>query len=103
MSHCTEKTNATSAPKAWESIFNALDHRLEMTQVGCCGMSGSFGHLKDKKPLSKKIYDLSWKKVIDANDADVLLATGFSCRSQVERFGKKTIVHPIVKLNEMIR
>lgn len=103
MSHCTEKTNATSAPKAWESIFKSLDHKLEMTQVGCCGMSGSFGHLKDKKPLSKKIYDLSWKKVIDANDADVLLATGFSCRSQVERFGNKTIVHPIVKLNEMIR
>lgn len=102
MSHCTEKTNATHAPKAWQTVFEAFGLQLELMKSGCCGMSGGFGHIKKNLEVSKKIYSQSWAKIIDQNEASTLLATGSSCRGQVKRIDQKTIVHPLVKLNELI-
>ena len=102
MSHCTEKTNATHAPKAWQNVFKAFGLPLELMKSGCCGMSGGFGHIKKNVEISKKIYDQSWKKIIQENVPTTLLATGSSCRGQVKRIDQVSIVHPLVKLNELI-
>lgn len=102
MSHCTEKTNATHAPKAWQTIFAHLKVPLEAQKSGCCGMSGAFGHIKENLNLSERIYQQSWGKIVHENAPNTLLATGSSCRGQVARFGDAKIVHPIVKLNEII-
>ena len=102
MSHCTEKTNATSAPKAWQDVFNAFGLKLDAMKSGCCGMSGGFGHIKKNLEVSKKIYSQSWAEVIQDNHPSTILATGSSCRGQVKRLDNVTIVHPLVKLNELI-
>lgn len=102
MSHCTEKSNATHAPKAWQQIFALIDTPLEAQKSGCCGMSGAFGHIKKNLDLSERIYQQSWGKIVQENAPETLLATGSSCRGQVKRFGKAKIVHPLVKLNELI-
>ncbi len=103
LSHCTEKSNATHAPKVWQSIFALFNQPLTLTPTGCCGMSGSFGHVKENEMISRKIYHQSWKKVVDSHAPDTLLATGFSCRSQVERFSEVKVLHPIVYLNQLIK
>lgn len=103
MSHCTEKTNATHAPKSWQLVFEAFGLKLDAMKSGCCGMSGGFGHIKKNLEVSKKIYSQSWAEVVRDNNPETILATGSSCRGQVKRLDNVTIVHPLVKLNELIQ
>ncbi len=99
LAHCTEKTNAAPAIKDWQIIFEKLGHKLETINVGCCGMAGTYGHEKANLETSKKIYSLSWEDVInDKNYNGNLVATGFSCRSQVKRMDNKRIPNPITVL-----
>lgn len=99
LAHCTEKTNAAPAIKDWQTIFEKLGHKLEIINVGCCGMAGTYGHESANVGTSKKIYSLSWSAVINNDDyKDSLVASGFSCRSQVKRIDKKRIPNPIQAL-----
>lgn len=93
--HCTEKTAKPSTHDDWQKIFNHFGLSLEIISVGCCGMSGNFGHEAKNLELSRKVYQLSWEKRIENLETDLILATGFSCRSQVKRFADKKIRHPI--------
>jgi FAD/FMN-containing dehydrogenase/Fe-S oxidoreductase len=99
LAHCTEKTNAAPAIKNWQHIFEQLGHKLEIINVGCCGMAGTYGHETANVATSKKIYSLSWSAVINNEHyKDSLVATGFSCRSQVKRIDNKRIPNPIQAL-----
>lgn len=100
LSHCMEKTAVPNAPSLWQAIFKHFGLGMEIVPTGCCGMSGTFGHLTDQVELSEKIYGQSWKVKIDAmSDQDHVMATGFSCRTQVDRFSKVEVSHPISILN----
>lgn len=100
LSHCMEKTAVPNAPNLWQKIFNNFGLTIEMVSTGCCGMSGAFGHLTEQVELSQKIYAQSWQTKIDAIQNKVhIMATGFSCRTQVGRFSKLTIAHPVTILN----
>jgi hypothetical protein len=62
-------------------------------------MAGTYGHESANVSTSKKIYALSWAEVInDDQYKDSLVASGFSCRSQVMRIDKKRIPNPIQAL-----
>jgi Fe-S oxidoreductase len=94
--HCTEKTNAAASIKSWQQIFASLGHQLQIIDVGCCGMAGTFGHEAANLKNSESVYQLSWQEVVnDPEHRDHLLATGFSCRSQVKRFSNKQLPHPV--------
>ncbi|MCK2043683.1 FAD-binding oxidoreductase [Chromohalobacter sp. TMW 2.2308] len=96
LTHCTEKTNAPGATKAWQQVFAAFGLELESVATGCCGMSGTYGHEARNRETSEKIYDLSWRTPVedDAN-AGRLLATGYSCRSQAKRLSDAVLPHPL--------
>ncbi len=99
LAHCTEKTNAVNSIKDWQTIFEKLGHQLEIVNVGCCGMAGTYGHETNNVETSKHIYSLSWHDVINNPDLEnTLVATGFSCRSQVKRIDNKAIPNPIQAL-----
>ncbi|MFP8965368.1 FAD-binding and (Fe-S)-binding domain-containing protein [Pokkaliibacter sp. CJK22405] len=99
LSHCTEKTNAPASIGAWQKVFSALGMKLDVIATGCCGMSGTYGHETANKATSETIYQQSWAKVIaDADDHSALLATGYSCRSQVKRFDQHELKHPLQAL-----
>ncbi len=101
--HCTEKSLAASAVLAWPEIFKAFGHRLNIQDVGCCGMAGTFGHEKENIEDSKGIYALSWKNKLSSEDINKnVLATGFSCRSQIKRMEQKKARHPVSALYEGI-
>ena len=96
LAHCTEKTNAVSSVKDWQTVFSQLGQSLKVIETGCCGMSGTFGHEAVNVETSKKIYQLSWSDVINnPANAGKLTATGYSCRSQTKRIDKVTLPHPL--------
>jgi FAD/FMN-containing dehydrogenase/Fe-S oxidoreductase len=95
MSHCTEQALVPKAPALWAQIFRALGVPLEVVKAGCCGMCGVYGHEARHQQESRGIFDLSWKNKIDpATDRDRVVATGHSCRHQVERNLGFTPLHP---------
>ncbi|OHZ01998.1 FAD-binding and (Fe-S)-binding domain-containing protein [Salinicola sp. MIT1003] len=104
MSHCTEKTNAPGSPRGWQQLFAHFGLQLDLVATGCCGMSGTYGHEARNRDTSEKIYDLSWRAPVedDAN-AGRLLATGYSCRSQVKRLSNQTLPHPLQALLKWIK
>jgi FAD/FMN-containing dehydrogenase/Fe-S oxidoreductase len=86
LSHCTEQALVTKAPAQWVKVFGALGIPLEIVKAGCCGMCGVYGHEVAHKQDSLGIFELSWKSKIDSErDPGRVLATGHSCRTQVER------------------
>jgi len=86
LSHCTEQALVTRAPALWAKVFGALGVPLEIVKSGCCGMCGVYGHEVAHKPDSLGIFELSWRRKIDPErDRVRTLATGHSCRTQVER------------------
>jgi FAD/FMN-containing dehydrogenase/Fe-S oxidoreductase len=95
MSHCTEQALVTKAPALWAKVFGALGVPLEIVKAGCCGMCGVYGHEVAHKADSLGIFDMSWKGKIDrSRDQSRILATGHSCRTQVERALGFTPRHP---------
>jgi FAD/FMN-containing dehydrogenase/Fe-S oxidoreductase len=99
LSHCTEKTNAPGSPKAWQQVFAAFGLELELMATGCCGMSGTYGHETRNATTSKTIYAQSWQPQVEAQEnAGKLLATGYSCRSQVKRYSEQGLLHPLQAL-----
>ena len=93
--HCTEKTGAIDSQKQWQNIFRKFGLNMELISVGCCGMAGTFGHETKHHDESKAIFEMSWqKKLLKINHPDMILATGYSCRTQVKRFGGFKPKHP---------
>ncbi|WP_223473680.1 FAD-binding and (Fe-S)-binding domain-containing protein [Pseudomonas sp. BF-B-27] len=99
MAHCTEKTNTPASTTLWQTVFEKFGMKLTVIATGCCGMSGTYGHEAKNYDTSKKIYDLSWEPAIRKYKAGgILLANGYSCRSQVKRFGDEKLNHPVQAL-----
>ncbi|MDI5890744.1 FAD-binding and (Fe-S)-binding domain-containing protein [Halomonas rhizosphaerae] len=104
LSHCTEKTNAPGSPWAWQQVFVAFGLKLELVATGCCGMSGTYGHEARNRETSKTIYAQSWQPVVESEaNSGKLLATGYSCRSQVKRFSDQGLPHPLQGLLQQLR
>ncbi|MCR9578146.1 FAD-binding oxidoreductase [Vibrio alginolyticus] len=102
MAHCTEKTKVPETEKSWQSIFHHFGLKLQVIPTGCCGMAGTFGHEVDKKSTSEAIYQLSWKPNIKNLPTERVLATGYSCRSQVKRFEGEVVRHPVQVLASLL-
>jgi Fe-S oxidoreductase len=98
LGHCTEKTNAPTSTAQWQKVFTALGQSMTSQNVGCCGMAGTYGHEAKNQETSRTIYDLSWKRAIESDTEQRIMATGFSCRSQVKRFSERRLPHPAQSL-----
>ncbi len=103
LAHCTERTNAPAALKQWSVLFGKLGIKLDMPDVGCCGMAGTFGHEVRNRAISEKLYAMSWQdRIAEKGDQTVVMATGFSCRSQVAKIDRQIIPHPVEVLERLI-
>ena len=100
LGHCMEKTGALLSQKQWISVFEGLGQELKVLETGCCGMAGTYGHETSHLAESRGIYKMSWgKRVAEVPEKQQrLLVTGFSCRSQLERFEGFRPLHPIQAL-----
>jgi FAD/FMN-containing dehydrogenase/Fe-S oxidoreductase len=76
------------------SVLNRLGMSYEIMKSGCCGMAGSFGFERGKYDLSRAMAERAMAPQIRAAAADVqIIADGFSCRAQIERFTGRTTAH----------
>lgn len=96
LAHCTEKTNVPNSSGQWEQLFERRGLSLQTRQTGCCGMSGTYGHERRNQENSRTIFAMSWAKhLAQSAPATEYLATGYSCRSQVQRLAQQQLRHPL--------
>ncbi len=91
--HCHQK--ALYGTKSMNSILNKVE-RLKSSEVnsGCCGMAGSFGYEKEHYDISEKIgAEILFPAVDKLDEAASVVASGFSCRHQIEHHTNKKPKH----------
>jgi len=79
---------------------------FEVAEVdsGCCGMAGSFGYEAEHYQLSMEIGQRRlFKAVRGARPGVEMVASGVSCRQQIEHGTGRTARHPVELLNEVLR
>ncbi|GAA6173685.1 FAD-binding and (Fe-S)-binding domain-containing protein [Colwellia sp. KU-HH00111] len=101
--HCTEKTALANSENEWVDIFSYFGLTLEKVSVGCCGMAGTYGHEKSNLANSKGLFDLGWQPKLASLSTEQILATGFSCRSQVKRLTELKARHPVEALVAILK
>ena len=91
--HCQQK-----ALQGIEGSMSALKS-LKQTQLravdsGCCGMAGSFGYEKEHYQISQQIGDdRLFPAVRAASEQAEVVASGFSCRAQIQHFTGRRAKH----------
>jgi Fe-S oxidoreductase len=79
--HCHAKSIMNPAFMA-RLVERLPGHKAALLDTGCCGMAGAFGALAEKYELSKQVAADLLRK-IDNQQADVVVASGTSCRHQI--------------------
>mgnify|MGYP003108541600 FL=1 len=93
--HCTEQSFVPESAHQWQELFSKLGLTLDIVNVGCCGMAGTFGHEKQNQSDSLGLYEMGWQQAVQQYGSSGVLVTGFSCRSQIKRIEKKRVKHPL--------
>lgn len=102
LGHCSETTQLPASSSQWQTLFSRFGARLMPISVGCCGMAGTYGHELANLADSQQLYQLSWQKVLNNYPQERCLTTGYSCRSQVKRFDKLILNHPVQALLSLL-
>ncbi len=95
--HCTERALQPASDRQWKTVFARFGIDARPKAVGCCGMSGAFGHEREHRDESQGIFEMSWARYLP-EDPTTVAASGYSCRSQVERFRGGKPQHPALVL-----
>ncbi len=93
--HCTAAAICADSAPAWQRAFHRCGLRLEIAHVGCCGMSGAYGHEHRHQAESHGLYALSWADALQSAGRDgQAVVPGYSCRTQIRRLGGMNPLHP---------
>jgi Fe-S oxidoreductase len=102
--HCSERALAVSSLRDWQAAFAAAGASLSVLPSGCCGMAGTYGHEAEHRATSEQIYRMSWGALVAERAGNGrLLATGYSCRSQVKIIDGQVLPHPAQALLACLR
>ena len=70
---------------------------------GCCGLAGSFGYEAEHYELSMKIGEQRLFPAVRAAKDAVVIASGVSCREQIEHGTGRHVLHPVEFVAERLR
>jgi FAD/FMN-containing dehydrogenase/Fe-S oxidoreductase len=91
--HCHQKALVGTAPTA--GVLRAAGFEVREIDSGCCGMAGSFGFEKEHYDLSVAIGNRRLVPAVKAAAADVeIVASGISCRQQIDHLAGRRAKHP---------
>ena len=92
--HCHEKALGLAAET--ERALRAVPGlHVDVLDVGCCGMSGTFGDEAEHYDLSVAMAErVLLPAVRSARGGSVVLATGTSCRAQIVDLARRDAIHP---------
>ena len=100
--HCHQKALVGTGPAV---RLLSMIPGCEVTDLdaGCCGMAGSFGYEQEHYDLSRAVAERKLLPAIADKDPDtVVVATGFSCRHQIDNFTSSgamsaaTLIEPLL-------
>ncbi len=102
--HCHQQ--ALSKPAILPTVFNLISQKAVTTLgQGCCGMAGTFGYEREHSQVSADIAALRILPALQKLKAEqpeqpkpLIVATGFSCREQLQFLGHTKAVHPCTAL-----
>ncbi|MGE5818300.1 MAG: FAD-binding and (Fe-S)-binding domain-containing protein [Deltaproteobacteria bacterium] len=99
--HCHQKALVGTVPTI--SVLKTAGFEVSEVDSGCCGMAGSFGFEKEHYDLSLTIGNRRLGPAVKAAAAEVeIIASGISCRQQIEHLTGKKAKHPAEALLEAI-
>jgi FAD/FMN-containing dehydrogenase/Fe-S oxidoreductase len=75
------------------ALLRKAGAELLTPDTGCCGMSGSFGYRPEFYPTSRRIADLALLPALAAAPDATVVASGFSCREQIEGLAGRPTLH----------
>ena len=82
--HCHHKATGGIAPE--KELLEKLGLEVEELESGCCGMAGGWGYERGHYDVSVACGErVLLPKVRDAATDTIVVADGFSCRSQIEQ------------------
>ena len=88
--HCHQK--ALWGAAADVQILRDSGYQVLTPDTGCCGMSGSFGYKPAHAEASRCIAGLALLPALAQAPGATVMASGFSCREQIETLaGRKTL------------
>jgi len=83
--HCHAK--ALMKPGFMVTLAGRLPGRkVTLLDTGCCGMAGAFGALESKYELSRKVAAPLVEQIGAQSSGATIVASGTSCRHQIEHF-----------------
>ncbi len=101
--HCQLKTIGAGNTAA--EFLTGLGYPVNVSDVECCGMAGSFGYKKEFYGISKNIGNDLIKQITNSQGFDgdtIILAGGTSCREQISEELSNPVYHPIEFLESII-
>ena len=99
--HCHQKAMGRLAP-AKRMLARIPGATVVDLNAGCCGMAGSFGYVRDHYDVSRAIGERRLLPAArDMKPGSVLVASGVSCRHQVEDFTGARALHPAELLQSL--
>ncbi len=101
--HCQIKT--IGAGNAAVEFFIRIGFSVDVSDVECCGMAGSFGYKKEYYDISKNIGQELVKQIGKSESTGkqkIILASGTSCREQIADQLGIVVYHPIEFLEKIL-
>ena len=90
--HCHHK--AVLEFRSESRLLEQMGLDLEQLDSGCCGMAGAFGFEKEKYEVSMGAGErILLPRVREAGSETLIIANGFSCRTQIEQGTDRRDVH----------
>jgi FAD/FMN-containing dehydrogenase/Fe-S oxidoreductase len=90
--HCHHK--AMMKMDAEQEVLERIGLDCTVLDSGCCGMAGSFGFERDHYDVSMKVGELVLLPAVrNAPGETLIVADGFSCRTQIEQATDRRALH----------
>ncbi|MFL5518468.1 MAG: (Fe-S)-binding protein, partial [Gemmatimonadales bacterium] len=90
--HCHQE--ATMGMSAEQKVYERMGLDFELLDSGCCGMAGSFGFEAGHHEISLQIGEHKLMPMVrDAAEDTLVIADGFSCKTQVEQMTERRPLH----------
>jgi FAD/FMN-containing dehydrogenase/Fe-S oxidoreductase len=90
--HCHQK--AVMGMSAEQKLYDRMGLDYELLDSGCCGLAGSWGFEEGHFDLSVQIGERRLlPKVREVGESTLVLADGFSCKTQIEQLTGRGALH----------
>ncbi|HYP06428.1 MAG TPA: FAD-linked oxidase C-terminal domain-containing protein [Bryobacteraceae bacterium] len=100
--HCHQRSMGL-VPAAKALLTRIPGASISDPDAGCCGMAGSFGYSRDHYEVSRQIGERRlFPAVRSAAPGTSIVASGFSCRHQINDFTGATPVHAAILLRNRL-